>query len=117
MFGFLIFILVIVIFWPWISAWLRGFIARRAEDMLRRMAGMPPRKGGRNMHDRRGTDYAKEYEHRREREEAIRDMKAYAEDAEYVETKEFTPSEKQKDQSKHLDSESQVSDAEYTLIK
>ena len=41
---FLILIIVCILFWPWISKWLRGYLARRSEDALRKMMGMPTRK-------------------------------------------------------------------------
>jgi len=45
---FLIILLLLLILWPWISPyvtrWIRMFMARRAEDMMRRMMGMPSRK-------------------------------------------------------------------------
>ena len=46
--GILIVIIVLVVVcWPWISRWFRGFLARRTEDYLRKATGMPPRPGSR----------------------------------------------------------------------
>lgn len=41
---FLLFIIILFLCWPLITRWLRGFMARRMEDTIRKMAGMPPRK-------------------------------------------------------------------------
>ncbi len=45
--SFLIILLIIIFCWPWISRvvgrWFRNFMSHRAEDMMRRMMGMPPR--------------------------------------------------------------------------
>lgn len=45
---FLIILIILIVCWPWISRylrrWVNGFMARRAEDMMRRMMGMPSRR-------------------------------------------------------------------------
>lgn len=44
---FIIFLLIVIICWPWISRFIRRkageYMARKQEDLLRRMMGMPPR--------------------------------------------------------------------------
>lgn len=128
------FIILIIIFlcWPWITKWLRGYMARRAEDMVRRMAGMPSRKEeqkrrreqerqqkrngysagstrGRNRGSANGKDT-----------DSIRSMQEYAEDVEFTETKEYSETEIIEDDGKgnrRIYRESQVSDAEYIEIK
>jgi len=128
--GILLVILVgLFLFWPWIAKWLRGFMARRAEDMVRKMAGMPSRKEEerrrkqqqRQQHDnsysrtgRRGRQYASN------EEDSIRSMQEYAEDVEFTETKEYSESEILENESRserRVYREEQVSDAEYIEIK
>lgn len=104
-------------------------MARRAEDMVRKMAGMPSRKEEerrrkqqqRQQHDnsysrtgRRGRQYASN------EEDSIRSMQEYAEDVEFTETKEYSESEILENESRSERSvyrEEQVSDAEYIEIK
>lgn len=44
---FIIFLLIVIICWPWISRFIRRkageYMARKQEDLIRRMMGMPPR--------------------------------------------------------------------------
>lgn len=44
---FIIFLLIVIICWPWVSRFIRRkageYMARKQEDLLRRMMGMPPR--------------------------------------------------------------------------
>lgn len=117
---------------PYINRWIQRFMARRAEDMMRRMAGMPSRKE----EERRARE--REKRSRRERSsnnsrrsksatqsagDMHRSMQEYAEDVEYVEIKEFhstTISEETVGSGPHKKRvvvESQVSDAEYTIIR
>lgn len=129
---FFIILIIIFICWPWITKWLRGYMARRAEDMVRRMAGMPSRKEeqkrrreqerqqqrngysagstrGRNRASANGKDT-----------DSIRSMQEYAEDVEFTETKEYSETEIIEDDGKgnrRVYRESQVSDAEYIEIK
>lgn len=48
---FLIIVIIVIVCWPWISRWLKTFLAHRTEDYLRKATGMPPRPGSRE--DRR----------------------------------------------------------------
>ena len=120
------------IFWPQITRWIHRFMARRAEDMVRKMAGMPSRKeeerrrkqqekrqrasGSRSNYSRdpRSGGYAANPE------EVVHNMQQYAEDVEFVETKEYSETEIREDDTKgneRIYRESQVSDVEYIEIK
>lgn len=134
---FLIIIILGIAFWPWISRWLRGYMARRAEDYLRRATGMPPRPGSREERRRQratrqnagtsGTASANSYYSRRSRsknrgrgnqnEPII--PREYAEDVEFVETKSYSETTigASTRGSVRQYSESQVSDVEYVEIK
>ncbi len=139
MYLFLVIILIIALFWPWISRWLRGFMARRMEDVFRRMAGMPTRKeeqkrarqqaraagkedsGFHNPFSRKKEGVRSEEERRAGRAEAIRYMRLYAIDVEFIEIREYSATEIIADDGsgrrQRIYLESQVSDAEYILIK
>lgn len=122
----LIIFLIILLLWPTIMKWVGRFMARRAEDYLRKATGMPPRPGSRQ---------ARREEARKEsRREARPDRgyydpsgpiipKEYAEDVEFVETKDFSetviaPGEgKKKGSDKTIYRESQVSDVEWEEIR
>lgn len=130
----LILIVVLPLLWPrispYISRWIQQFMARRAEDMMRRMAGMPSRKEEkRRARERERQEQRQEqrYDGRRRNAAATQDlhrsMQAYAEDVEFVEIKEFREtviSEETADSRngrRRVVTESQVTDAEYTIIK
>lgn len=77
-------------------------MARRAEDMVRKMAGMPSRKEEerrRKQQQRQQRDNSYSRTGRRGRqyasneEDSIRSMQEYAEDVEFTETKEYSESE------------------------
>ena len=94
---FLILIIVCILFWPWISKWLRGYLARRSEDALRKMMGMPTRKEEEKIRKKREdrntrtTSYYREDEGLSRGEKIVRDMQEYAEDVDFIEIKEDDP--------------------------
>ncbi|ROS85768.1 hypothetical protein EEL52_02640 [Muribaculaceae bacterium Isolate-113 (HZI)] len=104
-------------------------MARRAEDMVRKMAGMPSRKEEerrRKQQQRQQRDNSYSRTGRRGRqyasneEDSIRSMQEYAEDVEFTETKEYSESEILENESRserRVYREEQVSDAEYIEIK
>lgn len=127
---FFIIILLIILFWPWISRWIQRYMARRAEDMVRRMAGMPSRKE----EERRRKQQQKEYQRRQTQEESfhrqyrytpqdtdgVKSMQEYAEDVEFTEIKEYSENTVfEQDDKEHtrIYRESQVSDVEFTETK
>lgn len=112
--------------WRGISALLRRFMARRAEDMMRRMMGMPSRKEEKRR--KRGAKTHNQYSSRVYSEPAgqsyrsddpARMMKKVAEDVEFTEIREFE-SKTTVDfdpKTNKLVVEEQVSDVEFTEIK
>ena len=134
---FLIIIIIGIACWPWISRWLRGYMARRAEDYLRRATGMPPRPGSREEKRQQrasrqnaagsGKSSANTYFSRRSRSQKRTRRnpnepiipKEYAEDVEFVETKSYsetTIGESSAGSARQY-AESQVSDVEFVEIK
>jgi len=127
---FLLIIIITFIFWPWISKWLKVFMAHRAEDMVRRMTGMPSRK---EEEKRRRQQEKRESSNGRKRgygyntgfydsstsDNSIKNMQRYAEDVEFTETIEYSGDSIPEDDnnSRRVYRESQVSDAEYDEIK
>lgn len=120
----LIIIIVICLFWPVIVRWLQGFMARRAEDMVRRMAGMPSRKEEK----RRRKEQTRRERHNdcdsssaADPAEGVRAMKEYAEDVAFTEIREFSSdeviAEEGNGKNRRIYREDQVSDAEYVEIK
>lgn len=133
-------VLAIWVLWPYIGRWLRRKSSEKAEDFLRDAMGMPPRPGSRK--DRKQRKAQRERQNARGdyyssgaqsddrynrggysrsdrygREESIL-PKEYAEDVEYVETKDYSSAESVKsDKDTRIYHESQVSDAEWTEIK
>ena len=101
---FIIIVLLIVVFWPWITKWIKGFLSRRAEDAIRRMMGMPSRKEEQRRRkeqekEQRHNTYTDnaysrtERSHEAARRDAVKAMKEYAVDVEYVEIREESHSE------------------------
>lgn len=99
-------------------------MARRAEDMVRRMTGMPSRKEEQKR--QRQQEKQRRRQERRQRPSAdndtygIRSMQEYAVDVEYTETKEYSESDilEEDGRQEHREyHESQVSDVEYVEIK
>lgn len=129
---FLIILLLLLILWPWISPyvtrWIRMFMARRAEDMMRRMMGMPSRKEERrraraaSAGNPRGASSGtaqRARRHRAPRQDAARMLRSVAEDVEFTEIREFdsAPVAGENDAPRHTYNEEQVSDVEFTEIK
>ena len=122
---FLIILLLICLFWPVITRWLRGYMSRRAEDMIRRMAGMPSRKeeqrrakATQNRRYRQEQQHRSYQEHQAEREAALKNMRESAVDVEYTEIREYSEDTVIEGsgarREKRIYRESQVTDAEWT---
>ncbi len=104
-------------------------MARRAEDMVRRMAGMPSRKEEqrrrKQQEKQQRQNNANGYRNRGysssgNPEDTLKSMQEYAEDVEFTETKEYSDSdilENDGNGDSRIYRENQVSDAEYTEIK
>lgn len=96
----LVLILAVIIFWPWISKWLRGVMARRMEDAIRKMFGMPSLKEERrrNNSGRRSGQGGYGRQQTRQQESTgskiVKEMQEYAEDVDFVEIKEETDPKK-----------------------
>lgn len=124
---FLIILIVIFLLWPVISRWLRGFMARRMEDVARRMMGMPSRgeeQRARKKARQSGSKSAKSSKtrrHRAPRQHASDLMQSVAVDATYTEVKEYSddttihPDGSRTEQRTYR--EEQVSDVEFKEIK
>lgn len=121
----LIIIILICAFWPAIVRLLQRFMARRAEDMVRRMAGMPSRKEEKR---RRRQQQQQQRQNGSRRHgspgnpgEGVRAMKEYAEDVAFTEIREFSSdeviAEEETGKNRRVYREEQVSDAEYVEIK
>lgn len=129
----IIVILVVSLFGDRISAWIRGFMARRAEDAMRRMMGMPSRKEEQRARRRAEkaarsgkTDQSARYAGRQSTRSGNTSNngpiipKEYAEDVEYVEIKSYSESTEIHADPKKGETiyhESQVEEAEYIEIK
>lgn len=126
---FLGILILIVLFlslvWPKISAWLKRKAIERAENYMRRAMGMPPREkegkrqySGTNTYgnNRRHTGRGQSYEGD---SEGPIIPKEYAEDVEFIETKDYSSRSHDKTESASSESfhESQISDVEWTEIK
>lgn len=102
--------------------WLKGYMARRAEDMMRRMAGMPSRKEEqrRARKARASRKSQAPADDRRDKEEAIRSMRENAVDVEFTEIKEYSSEDiiaEDSNGNRTVYHEEQVTDAEFTEIK
>lgn len=121
----IIVILVVSLFGDRISQWFKGFMARRAEDAMRRMMGMPSRK-----EERRARKEAQQraerfhsagghtYNPRRDNGPII--PGEYAEDVEFVEIKEYSETTRihaDEQEAGEVYHESQVEEADYIEIK
>ena len=120
----LIILLVVCLLWPWLMKLLRVYMARRAEDMLRRMAGAPPRqKKSRNPFKGKREDGSAKKRHRRQQPPTpspAQMMRDVAEDVEYTEIREFTQTTERvgdTTRTRTVYHESQVEDAKYTEVK
>lgn len=127
--GLGILILVVIFFWlvwPAVSRWLKRKAAERAEDYLRASMGMPPR-DRKNRNSKRDSEGYGNSSYQRARRNPFESSsrskeplipKEYAEDVEFVETKDYSATETHKDSTKtQTYHESQISDAEWTEIK
>lgn len=126
---FLIFLLIVVLLWPYIARLLRRYMAARAEDMMRRMAGMPTRKEERRRARRnnaapQGSDpgpHSARRRHGAPTRDAASIMKDVAEDVEFTEIREFESEsileEVDSRRAGRIYREEQVSDAEFTEIR
>lgn len=117
-----IILIIVLVFWPWISRFISRmvsrFMANRAEDMMRRMMGMPSRKEERRRrksHDS-SAGGAERY-HRAPRQSAGTMLRSVAEDAEYTEVVEFDMADIGSKAPTSPVCEEQVSDVEYTEYK
>lgn len=134
----LIIFLLVLLFWPTIMRWVGRFMARRTEDYIRRATGMPPRPGSReakkqarqNARAESGRRHYNPFNGGSSRRGSRSDYdfapdepiipREYAEDVEFVETKEFSETTIASDDgsgNRVRYSESQVSDAEWEEIK
>lgn len=127
-----LFIIVVLVFVLWpvvrepVSRWFSGFMARRTEDMMRRMMGMPSRKEERRRqkeNQRRKSSFERGGGDRANSNSASRHtvelMKSVAVDVEYIEIKEFeskTIIEENSDGTRIV-LEEQISDVEFTEIR
>lgn len=126
---FLIFLLIVALLWPYIVRLLRRYMAGRAEDMMRRMAGMPSRKEERRRARRNNAassggnpgPHSERRRHSAPSQDAASIMKDVAEDVEFTEIREFESEsileEEDSRRTRRIYREEQVSDAEYTEIR
>lgn len=143
--GLLIFIIILVLIpqlWPYISRWITRYAAGKLEDRMRTMMGMPTR-----AEEKKAAKQREETRHAEERDsegrasswrdrftrrsgrrhpfdptrEGVRMMRLYAEDAEYVEIREYSASltfeQDPKSDSITFTLEEQLSEAEYQIIR
>lgn len=121
----LIIIILICAFWPAIVRLLQRFMARRAEDMVRRMAGMPSRKEEkrrrRQQQQQQRQNGSRRHGSPGDPGDGVRAMKEYAEDVAFTEIREFSSdeviAEEETGKNRRIYREEQVSDAEYVEIK
>lgn len=87
----IIVIILLVVFWPRISVWIRQFMARRAEDAIRKMFGMPSRQEEEKAREkyRESVRQAREQQEKASAgEDIVKAMQQYAEDVDFVEIRE-----------------------------
>lgn len=114
---FLIILIIIVLLWPVLMRWLRGYMARRAENYLRSRMGMPPRDDSRRR-PRRGASAKPERPENEHRPTEPIIPKDYAVDVEFTEVKDYSEADLLKSNPDGtVYHESQVEDAVYTEIK
>lgn len=127
----LIILIIIFLVFPLVrgplSRWFSGFMARRTEDMVRRMMGMPSRKEEKKRRKKAAEGGSRFSGGRRRSGAASRDrerhpaamMQPVAVDVEYTEIREFESRTTISDdgQSMRIVTEEQVSDAEYVEIR
>lgn len=128
--GLGILVLVILFFWlvwPVISRWLKRKAMERAEDYMRASMGLPPREKKKRKEKVSKESPRNEYFYQRQRRNPFQSSqrgdeplipKEYAEDVEFVETKDYSSTEtRTRSQKRETYHESQISDAEFTEIK
>lgn len=116
----LIILIVIAAFFPLVMRWLQRFMQRRAEDILRRAVGMPPRDKNRRNSRSKSTYSRKRQSHSSSDEPII--PREYAEDVEFTETKDFSSGAKLHDgtdirKETEVNQEKQISDVEWEEIR
>lgn len=120
----LIILIVLALLWPWILKWLRGFMARRAEDMLRKMTGQPTRRQERKMkRERQRADNTQSSRRQHSRHPATHpadELRKVAVDVEYTESVDYSETsviDNGKTSSRREYHEQQVEDVKFTEIK
>lgn len=126
---FLLILILIFILWPLMrepaSRWFSGFMARRTEDMMRRMMGMPSRKEEKRQNKKRKErTSASQKKTGRNSGKASKPhpaemMKSVAEDVVFTEIKEFESRTiiESDGENTRIVVEEQITDVEYTEIK
>lgn len=120
-------IFILWLLWPVISRWFGRFMANRAEDMMRRMMGMPTRKeerrrqsakSGSEYRGRTRSDRSGQRNSGKETDPAV-EMQNVAVDVEYTEYIEYESEEINVKDDKRIryEREEQVSDVEYVEVK
>ena len=131
MWFFLTVLLVIFLLWPYLKGpatrWFSGFMARRTEDMMRRMMGMPTRKEQRRQQKKAAARTSDSRFQRRNRSKKAGPnlrrtaelMRAIAVDVEFVEIKEFSTATivDETGNKTRIIIEEQISDVVFTEIK
>lgn len=125
---FFLVLLLVFVFWPYISKWLARKAQKKLHDYFLRSMGLQPEKETRKQRKQR-EQRQREYEgqqaqRRREYSRQQRNKeplipKEYAEDVEFVETKEFSSSSStiESNDKYTIYHESQISDVEWVEIK
>lgn len=120
----LIILIVLALLWPWILKWLRGFMALRAEDLLRKMTGQPTRRQERKMkRERQRADNTQSSRRQRRRHPATHpadELRKVAVDVEYTESVDYSETsviDNGKTSSRREYHEQQVEDVKFTEIK
>lgn len=124
-----IFFFVMPLLRRWLAPWIQRYMARKAEDMLRRQMGMPPREKQSRRKQKKQEASASARAQRKSRASRGADEpiipREYAEDVEFVEIKEFdnvevaaeATGDDGKKSTRREYTETQISDAEWVDIK
>ena len=113
-------LIIVILLWPLISKWLRGFMARRAEDMLRRMAGAPTRKQEQKARRKREKEQRAQKPPTPPGPKPTDLMREVAEDVEFTEIKDFSSTTIETENGRYEQRtyrESQVEDVKFTEVK
>lgn len=118
----LIILLVLWLLWPYIMKWVQRLMARRAEDILRRMTGQPTRREEKRRRKQADRNRAARPESPRAPEpHPARMMREVAEDVQFTEELDYSESrldfEEETKQGRRVYHERQVEDAQYTEIR